>query len=94
MNKKKLLDLIGPAFLCHEINCKPIEQIASDLADNIMKAYEQPGTPAPTVDEDKLWMQAAEIITGYNIGKKNTTTKHSLNNRIDILKQQFSITRK
>ena len=50
--------------------------------------------PIPTVDEDKLWMQAAEIITGYNIGKKNTTTKHSLNNRIDILKQQFSITRK
>ena len=42
MNKKTLLDLIGPAFLCHEINCKPVEQIISDLADNIMKAYEQP----------------------------------------------------
>ena len=93
MNKKTLLDLIGPAFLCHEINCKPVEQIISDLADNIMKAYE-PDIPIPTVDEDEFWMQAAEIITGYNIGKKNTTTKHSLNNRIDILKQQFSITRK
>lgn len=42
MNKQKLLDLIGPAFLCHEINCKPIEQIISDLADDIMLAYEQP----------------------------------------------------
>ena len=27
MNKQKLLDLIGPTFLAHEINAKPTEQI-------------------------------------------------------------------
>ena len=93
MNKKKLLDLIGPAFLCHEINCKPVEQIASDLAEDIMKAYEQPGTPIPTVDEDEdiyksIYMEVIELVEGDNI--QNITYKDTAQK----LKQQFSITRK
>ena len=65
-----------------------------DILNFVSIKRKQKVEPIPTVDEDELWMRIAEIIVGYNIGKKNTTTKHALNNRIDILKQQFSITRK
>lgn len=72
MNKQKLLDLIGPAFLCHEINCKPIEQIINDLADDIMKAFEQ-----PDIREDVE--KAAESANGYSVFAKGGDKYNSFN---------------
>lgn len=82
MNKQKLLDLIGPAFLCHEINCKPIEQIISDLADDIMLAYEQ-----PDISEDVGHSGFMAVMEGQKKTNEILKSIPTVDEDIRILKQ-------